>query len=514
MPEFFIELENAYKKKVRIYCITSSLKEHSKNFQYGIMREKSKIYSTFILVDHKTKPKGVWFNGGILSTNNPDFILNLNKKQINDLAYYFNKEFWNAGGQEIFFNDIRITLPLEDNLNDILYAAEDVIFNDFSILDKFEIQKLVLPEKRLENFNYHLYSKILFVKLDKSIKDLILDLNLLNTKLFAASSIKFGYMELSNIKRNINVIFDWDCGIILDNDQLLYIKGRLPLPEWQYHSEKKIEEINNEIILKDDNWDNPNPLKIKAEGVIDIGKQYSNDIEQWVNNLPEPKDFKYKEYYKKVSFTWLLFPPTLLKDAKKHKLYDLWNNFEKRIKNRIDKDIKEMESFIDKLKLPYLKETKKIINKSKIQDLINELNKIKVEELKFMSDIADVKDEVEKVKNIKQKFLDIIDQCLLEIKNSKMEEEDSIEKMNEKEKNRLKEIEKLRKDETNELSEIVKLNKKKEELEVPPRILPKVGTLYEHNNHLYLLIEYIEEIELAIKVAKEYDAKVVAKIGE
>ncbi|NMC67488.1 MAG: hypothetical protein GYA61_04585 [Spirochaetales bacterium] len=514
LPEFLVELENAYKRNIRIYCITSSLESHNKVFQYGIMREKAKIYSSFILVDHKVVPKGVWFSGGILSDNNPDFIFNLNPQQIIELSHYFNKEFWRTGGLEIFFKKTRSFAPLEDDINNNIIVNNSSVFEDFSILDQYEIKHLILPERILENFNYYIYSKELVIELTKKAKDIIAEMDLSNSKIFATDSIKFGYMHLSNIKKDIKVIFDWDYGIILTDEQLNYIKTGLPSVQWEYHDKKKLEEILDEVILENDNWNKPNPLKIKEKGTINLENQFSNTIEEWIKNLPEPLEFKLKEYFREVTFQWLLFPPTLPNEAKKHKLYDSWDNFEKKVKEKIDKDIKDMQSFIEKLKLPYLQETKKIVKISKIKDLIDELLKIKVDKLKSLSDINEVKIEIDKIKNVREEYLNLIDQCLSEIKAAKEEDKESQKEMSEKEKSKLKELEKRRKEETNELSEIVKLKNKLEKLEPPARTLPNVGVLYEHNNNLYLLIEYIEEIDLGLKVAKEYGAKLVAKKGE
>ena len=48
----------------------------------------------------------------------------------------------------------------------------------------------------------------------------------------------------------------------------------------------------------------------------------------------------------------------------------------------------------------------------------------------------------------------------------------------------------------------------------PHEVLPSIGVLFEKRNDAYLVIEYTEEIQEALKVSKKYHAKVVANGDE
>lgn len=485
LPELKIELEKSRKKGIRIYAITANIQNHQNLFECGMMRYKNNIHSTYILVDPKTKPDGKWFPGELTSKTMPPLIITLNENQIREFLEHFSHEFWNNDGQELFFNKIRKIPPLEDRKPTTPTIMNATSRDDFSYFQGSEIKEMQLPSNKPPEFNHHISARKIVTQLNEKTRDMIEEIDHSWTNLYGIKKDTFGYAKLETGDRTDKVVFSWDYAIILDSDQVKEIEKSLPEEEWRFCPEKAINEIKSDIIEENDNWENLVPKSIQEKGKMELEKQQSMTIEDWIKDLPRPKIPDYGGLFKEVTYSWKLSPPIFPVGAQKHRLYSLWDRFERELQSQIDKEIQKMKKAIEQSKKLKIENIKIITMESKITGLIEEIDKMKSLEWRYMPDTGDVKRGIEKIHELEEQFLIEIEKKVSETKKE---------------------------EKSNELHEVLNLGStKQKEPDIPPKTLPKIGILFEKGNEIYLQIEYHEEISIAQKKAPIYHAKIVVK---
>lgn len=483
LPELTVELEKQNSKGVRTYALTKDIDNHQKVFKKGIMREKRDIFSTYILVDSSSSPQGIWFMGELTSESEKQVIIELNNEQIEELWHHFSHEFWKNTGQELFFGKTRDSLKYEGTEPETEEILGNTARNVSEAVSEIDIDELYLPTEKPVDFQEHMMAKIVVTKIEEKTKDLILDLDPKETSLLGTKDNIIGHLDGTQSGNDISVVFDWDYSIILDESQKEDFKKYLSEPEWEYNTKKKISDIKNEILLKNDNWDETKTKQIQDIGEKKLDDVNSDSIKNWINNEPEPAIPDFGGLYKQISYKWTLHPPYLPKGSKKHRLYKKWDEFDRRLNNKIELTIKEMEKAKEEIDQLKMKKRKKIITKDKIDNEIKELNKIKDENWRYKRDKSDVDRALSKLDNI-----------IKEVKG-KIEGVDIIKEENK----------------TNELQAILNLGHNKKKIKVPYKTIPSAGTLYEKGNQSYITIQDTDEIDKVKLSTKNHRAKIVVK---
>lgn len=485
LPELSIVLEELNSKGVRIYSMTTNLNIHQPLFKRGIMREKKHTLSTYLLIDPNTNTKGLWYPGELTSESLPEIIVELNKKQIDELWRHFSHEFWKATGQELFFGKMRKTPEYDGKPPEVSGTLNCTARKTAEMFNDLEIEVMHLPSNKPEEFQEYLMTKTLVTKIEEKTKELTVELDHEWTSLMGTTSHTIGFLRGKNAHRDvITIVYDWDCMIILDETQTKEIDEYIPVPEWEYKTHKQVAEIKNEIILESEGWDNPKPRKIEKTGEQRLDDVESNSIDNWMENLPRPQIPKFGGLYNKITYKWTLHPPYIPEGSKKHRLYERWTNFENNMEKKIDAIINEMNQTIQEQNKLNIKETKKITTESNINGWIKKLQEIKQEDWRYKQDSGDAKRAIGQIEEIINIFTE-------EIKGNKLSDN---------------------KEGQNELEEILSNGiKDKKEIKVPQKTLPIKGTLYEKGNQNYILIQEAEEIKDIEKSAKDHKATIVAE---
>jgi len=492
LSQLVVELEKAHHKNIRIYALATDLKTHQKVFKHGIMRANKDISSTFVLVDPKKNAKGIWFHGELISQSKPGFVLELDDEQIQDALIHFSYLFWRADGQELFFQRIRNCAPFHGSIPDASPRLDRSFRDDgFDLLGQNDISFMAFPFPKPDDFEHHLLAEKLCVELRENARDLAMDIDLGQTEVLAVQKLPFGYTALENGEEENHVIFGWDIGFFLNEEQKRSVIEALPDPYWTYNDKKTIGEIAGKLVPTEHDWNEKRHVRIEQKGVIPLGNIKSGTIDDWLSDLPKPQFPDEIQLFRQIEYHWKLLPPQLPHNSKKHRLYAHWDKFDQGLGKHIDKIIEELNQALSKEKKFKIKKTKMITKKSKWNQWVKDLEGIKREEWRYKRDTGDAKRAIEQVEGIQNEFREDVTGIGKEKKDEKKEE-------------------------SNELEEYLSLKKKPHKLnvQIPFDTLPTESTLYEQGGKTYLTVKYVEEIEPAKTSARRYKALIVAERGE
>ena len=489
LPEIIRECDKAQKRGVRIYALTADLPIHQKQFSYGIMREQKEIISTFLLIDPKKKEKGMWVNKELTTNAFPSISIDLDASQVRELFAHFCARFWTCSGQEIFFGKVREIVKQTQSLPNVPMSLEHTFLRGAEdTLDEFDLSTLSMQLPIPEGFHHYLTAKRLNVQLGEKIRELIPGLDFHWTELWSCEDEAFGFIECDRASTAMGIVFGWDLFIILTETQRNALKQQRPIFGNRYYPEKEIGDIKGTVLLESSNWDVPNFHDIQSITSSHLNDVQALSIEDWMTNQPKPDFPDEPQLARKITYTWNLLPPRTPKKAKKHRLYDQWEKFDKQVEKFIEQLIGDISQAISQEKGFKLKKTTRIIKKSQWESWISDLRSYENLQWRYQKDITDVKRIMEKIANIKSEFAHDISG----IKSDKKAEE------------------------KNELEEFFSLSDKSNimNIAIPHETVPKFGVLYEHGPQLYLAIQSVEQYDESQAIARKHKATIVAKRGE
>lgn len=479
--ELMLTLENIGAKGVRIYLLVSDIKIHKDIVKKtGVVREKTDIASTFVLIDTKGEsPEGLWFSGELTSKQEDvPFVLKLNTIQAKEAFAHFSHYFWNSRGTELFFGKERKALELKPRLPEIRERLIESFRKDgYRSLIGCDIHYLWLPSKIPELLRlYCSESKNIIVEMNVKIKDSLLLEDLKETALYSVSKMPFCCIGLDKY-----ILFKEDIGFILTDEQMKSFLNIFSLCEWIYHTEGRIKDIKNKIIFYNSDWKDGNIIsdsEKKSLGVLN-----SRTLDEWMKGKPDPVIPDEILLARSIEFQWTLKPPYLPEKASKHRLYNKWGTFEKDMRDEINELFDEIKT---------IREDKNILEKTtkekKFSEWENELNNIRNKDWKLELSKATLEEALRKINDIRT-----------EIKNESERASDKTEE------NEI-EASKSKKDKSQNKGD----KKKNRKFEIPYKPLPLIGELYELGNDTYLAIRHVDEIEKAKIIAEYYHAKLVA----
>lgn len=501
-PNIIRVLEKKKDNGVRIYILVENIDFH-KNYKFGIFRYKKPIRTTYILIDPKTKKKGLWLDSPLSTKDMPSIIVELKSKQVKELLCHFIYEFWKSK-EEVFFgkksHETQISDPVPEIPTHLSLTARKL---DSSIFEELvEVSDIILPPVTNVSVEQYYYANKVGIPLSEDFKEVVELIRDDDEKeILASNSVSFGFISGKISNQNYRYyIFHEDIVIRLDDDQ--YNFDPWYGFNWVFHKSKKLGEIKGPIILFDDDWDKKNfrhikdveliELKDELSDILDWKKIYDNKEQYMLNRKEElsKKLSQNKLLARKVIYKIQVVPPCLPKGAKMHRLYRSWEEFEQKIKNGIKNWLETIDKYIDSVRTAKIKKKMRTEFISRANNFKEKLNKYYQTELTRLSK-PEVEDILEQLINIEKELFELIDRSYEEISKKKQTEYEPF------------------------IGPDIEKSKRKESfigLEAPYRTLPRIGKLYEFNNKNYLVIEYIDEIEQAKEESKKYGAKVVVSI--
>ncbi len=442
------ELERKIILKLDIYLIIKSadlLKSNIQRYLNILVRVYNDLDNDFIIADNV----GILFINPLNTTDNNPFI-KLNENETKDLFYWFCYMFWEKSSIEIINGKPenikqKVNVPFT-NENDYINIVQQKEF----------LGDLYLPfdnnsKKLIKNFD----------------NDIYLSKNLKKEAIQTA-----GLLKISSLILNGKKISDF-----------LTEKWKL--------KENSLREITTEILPYNEEWIDKNLITINESKTTDLKNVTSDTIEKMGET--KPNDFPKEKYIRNINYIWTVSPPYLPKEAKKSKLYDDWEKFNKKnkelIQNSKDKctKIAEGKGLISKWFGFFTGRKRKAIE---LSEQITEY-----ENFDF-SVLYDYKDEYEKLKNF-----------IIEIYNKEKEYEgeieiqkknDKIEELNNNIKEKKTEIDELNEEKDNINKEI---KNSKKDIEINSNKISKI-----ENNEKEPLNEKIKLTENELtKIKKEID---------
>ncbi len=484
-----VELKKRMDAGIRTYGLIKNIDMHKDIIDFGIFRESNKVHSTFILIDPKTNPKGIWLVGELTKELELDFYLELDPDQVKETWAHFTHLFWNASGKELFFGKIRDSsnkTPPQSEVTPTIYNTSrregfDGIFSEV-------IEKMIIPSKiATEVEDYLVFPKELAIELKEESKDIIdlIDLNRIEVK--ASERFPCGYALIGKGTSADQMVFGSDLMFKMNERQAHLFNERCESTKWHFIAEKKIKDIKTGFILENDNWGKYEIRSIENNVLLKLNDAQSGNIENWQKGMPEPKIDQDKIHLaKKITYEWRILPPYLPSGAKKHRLYERWNRFNERLKKETKRTINEINNK-SKSKL----NRKIIAKKSRWLEWTEELGGLLNKDLAQSNSRRTVEKAVDRLIEIQDKFKNDIESLMDKKKDKKKKEK-------------------------NELQDLLNISTNTSKLsdQIPNEVLPGIGILYEKKNDAYIVIKFIEEIPEALKVSKKYHAKVVTNGGK
>jgi hypothetical protein len=518
--ELIREIEYSPESKA-FYALTMSVDKHDK-IKNIIIREKTDIASTMVLVDVKTKnTRGLWFPGAL--TINPPCILHLTGDQVREAHAHFSHYFWAATGEELFHGKTRQLKqynPKPPEVNPVLKETIRIRPDGVEPLIHSDIDEMWIPSNADETITkYHPASKTLRVEITDDLKDRVY-LDTIDSEVYGCKAHPPTYIKTDGR----SYIMDNDIGFKLTSTQekeLLAAFNSWPL---QYFKKKTIGEIKTSSILTGP-WGKSEPAPILDIEPVPEENAIADNIDEWLLGEKKPVFKNRIVLANMVRHEWKIEPPYLKKDAKKHYLYRNWDDFSDRLKKEANAQIKILSENIENAgngldKLLALKD------KGRWESWKKELEETLSKEWSSNHDRNDLVKAIERLYEIKRSLEQ-------EKQNARMKgESEEASVLNELKKDKiskrkLKKMEKARKkqaqnapkkfEEDGQASPLVEvmldtngLNDMKNR--IPPAPLPSLGTLYEHNSRNYLCIKNVEEIESAKKILDNYKPPAVIAV--
>lgn len=512
-PELKIELERQHKRGLSIYALTPSIENHKSIWNFGVMREKKDITSSFILADpNADRPAGLWFTGEFTSkSNNTHFVLDLDVTQVKETWAHFCYYFWQSAGNELINGKIWNTMDLKTGCPKVgsflpntfrLEGLEQYLLD--TTIDEMWISKDV-PKTVIK---YHTDPEDIVVEVGERMKKDLNYTSLSEKKVYGASYLPFSLLRTGNKE----YVFKPDIGFVCNADQKRRIIKDFPSQSWplSYHTEKAISSIDGAVILTDDNWDALSPRTIEESVHVPLESIRASSIEEW-RNPPEPKPNDKLYLARSIEYSWSVEPPYAPPSAREDKLYQRWNDFESKFKKQVKECLEEVRRAISR-ENRYPKILAVFIAKSSSwKEWEKELESFLEKDWKKEYDRANVIAAIEKLEDINQNLKKDVSE--LNERNKKKDDEDeseqkTTEKKSKAEKNKDK-------DEEDALEAFYNMPKSKNSLKsiVPEKTLPSIGTLYDDSGRKYLAIKNIRDLEEANRIKNKYQAKIVAMKG-
>lgn len=518
-PDLQVILQKKKEKGVRVYALTSSLGPHKNLFsKIGIMREKEDITSTLVFTDPKQEAsKGIWYSGELSSIQAQiPFFLKLNKAQITESLAHFSHLFWQANGSELYFGNLRPAREIKPKIPDI----KAVLHNSFrmegldDVIGSDEIYEMWVSEGFPDEMSIYLPDAKRYVMgIGEYAKSIVSETCCPETEIYGEQVIPFSHISTSVH----SIIFSHDLGFILSPEQETLLKRIFLCWKWKFHGPSKLSDIKSPVMLFEDTWDNPEIKGVCESTDIILSPIEAPTLKDWINKKPEPEIPISRTLSLKLVYRWDLKPPMPPNNSSKHRLYKQWEIFVNRFKNRVEsarkylnsvkedlsnfdsilkqKDISRLEREIDELaSIDWSKEAEM----SGADKKISQLNDI----FKRISEIIGSKDENNETLEESENELDVT-------RKSKDNKKSRKEK---RQKNNGMGRGKTPADENEIEVSRNRLKSSQQEISIPYKPLPSLGSLFEEKNNTYLAIRHTDEINTAEEISKKYNAKLVADL--
>ncbi len=538
-------LHKIWNENVRVYIIISEdifPEMVKKPFKKGIIRNKSNIKSSFVLIDPDSKDcYGYWTPDPLSEISSA--IIKLNKKQIKSFTHLFIEYFWSeTGSKEIIMgNTLDKSNFIEKPYDKNKIKYEEIIkLKNINYFENIEetINSVWIKREDINYFNEKLFLADvteLLIEESKILKDFF-NTNIID-ELSKDSEIMITKLPFSLVSYNDNIwIISGDLMIKISDKQLEPIKSSLEL-KWEFSFEKDINSIKNGICVYKDEWENisnnityiTDTKDIILDDIniekIDVFKEAYETKEKCFDTPDIPNDHFYS---KEIKYKWKINPPLLHNNAIKHDLYQKWPKAIKKILKYIEdinKGMKHIFDFDDNKYLQKSKESRQYFKKHEKgwRRFIEENNDF----IKYLNDLeTQILDNIRSInQNTKSELVDKINYFNTQINKYHKELKDQYKiidtNINDFE-TKLNEIDRSNKKKTKITKEIregiLKIskfaNKNIRELvfnvkDIPYYTAPKFGELYKVGNVNYIAIKDYDEIEKATKIANGYENAII-----
>jgi hypothetical protein len=538
--EFENKVNELRKKEVRCYFLTPSknfTKLQKNPYRDMIIRESNiEDHSSFIIIDPKSNPKGVWSSQPI--TKDITKVLNLTKTQIKEFYIWFVYNFWNSSS-ELFFGKLQkikgIMLSEDEATNGISDMKNTVQF-DLTTIDTnfFDMEQLCIPNNIITEIDDTLLienSNAIIFPYSKLTQRLILENKDLGKEFFIGST-----EELVIQLESESWIYGSDIGFKLSTKQKETVANWIN-SEHKYVKSIEVDKLTSEFLTSNDDW-NVNSKKINYHSIVDqeeetIEPLMLSSISDWLNEYTLYNKDKDKpaikteispsdklHYAKTILVKRDVHPPTLRKsDGKKHPIYENWINFFVQNITLVESIVKVFDEVSNYEKSFEDKESKKLIDKylKSNSKIVKELEDRKSNFSKFLEDknnmanwdLSNLEEDSREINEKIELFKKQTKELETELEKQKIQDLNELEAIN-KEKAKLKGdrkkiIDYLKTFNGKNLRDIIiDLSKK------PPYLPCKVGELWLSKNRNYIIISEIKEIEPAINLVDRYENAIVA----
>jgi hypothetical protein len=517
-PDLQVILQKKKEEGVRVYALTSSLEPHRNLFsKIGIMREKEDINSTLVFSDPKQEAsKGIWYSGELSSRQAQiPFFLKLTKEQIIESQAHFSHFFWQANGSELYFGGLRPAREIRLKTPEIkavlpssfrTEGLDDIIGSD-------EIYEMWIPEGFPDEMSIYLPdAKRYVVEIGEYAKSIVSGTCGSETEIYGEKAIPFSHIATSGH----SIIFSQDLGFVLSPEQEILLQRIFQRWKWKFKGPSKLSDIKSPVVLFEDTWDDPKIKKVCESTDITLSPIEAPTLKDWMNKNPGPEIPISRILSLQLVYQWELRPPTLPKNASKHRLYKQWETFVNRFKNELESARKVLNSVTENLS-----EFDSIMKQKDISRLEREINELASIDWSQQAEMSGADKKLSKLKDI-FKEIEAITEHQDENNETPDKSENELDVTRKSGNNKKVRREKSQKKckgtdktpaEENEI-EVSRnhLKASQQEITIPYKSLPSLGSLFEENNNIYLAIRYTDEINTAEEISKKYNAKLVADL--
>lgn len=501
--EIVVQLEDASKRGARVYVLVSNIDMHAKILTSCVAREKRTAQSSFIIIDHEAAGEGIWFPGGITKQDSKQpVVLILTAPQCKAVETQFKKQFWDAGGNELFFGQLR---PVKGLFKPPARESPKMILDPSKLaqlLEKESVEEIWIDLSKLDILDQYLAeARSIKLQLRDDLKK-TLDFDALTEAELMATRESLPIHIIKSSKGCF--LYSDECILILENDQTKQLLSECFNWSWKYNRAGKINELTGRILLNEREWGKDNAEIVSKTRETHLDTVFCESMPEWMEikqgtKKKEPRFPTGLVLAQEIKYAWRISPPVLPKGASKHRLYEAWDRFFKEytafargLSLKIEQALGKEGDYKKKHFLP---------RKGNWLEYIDEIKKITEIRQEHVLDGLDVRSQVERMQYIEKAF----EREYAELEGQSSEEKEKEEKINEiqvlDKRQGKKEKKNKHDDEHVATKDLVSL--------IPPSRLPACGTLHELKGTNYLLITRISEYPLAEQERKQYPPCIV-----
>lgn len=493
--EILEEMRKANKRGVNIYCLVEGIEHHLDLEDFATIRSRDQLHSTMVIADPKgSYARGIFFTGELTTRQDPkSSLISLDQEQARGMGVQFMHLFWNGATKERVNGKTVDPMPNRTPLPEVpSYVYRTLRTRDIkdikSIVGDSPIEEIWIT-KNPPSRCYSLASEArkLLLEIGEPMKKKISWADMKDNTIMGVHQLPFFFIR----SKGVGAIMNPDLGLILNEEQLSdVLKGR-PAGIWTHRSNVKLDGLSGFVLPFEGSWDDIKEIEVEAERTVDLGTVTAQKMDDWVSGIPAPEPKIDDQYVMRWAFTSQLAPPVPPADAEKDRLYGQWKKFDEGLKRACSDLMKQLER-----ETADMTNIERLSHSKTTESIMRSLANLKAIDLSISSSQSMANDIITRLRDIEDGLARISEKT-----DNKAEENEAPDEIQATGKNPQK-------------AQKVVGTKRSQDLRVllPSEPVPPIGELFENKRkERFLAIDYVDQIDEAKKIAKQYHATVVAK---